>query len=535
MPRITARQTIAKLILAAGIAAATAAPASAQTEFTYQGVLENNGSPVTGTENIRFRVFDAQSGGNLIAETTQNVDVVDGVFTAPLNLGTLNTIDPSSAWLEPAVSLGGGSFDVLGRQKLTAAPFAMNTRGINVSSSGNVGIGLDAARAFEVDLGPDNGTIGFGNGFDMLIDGGADGRFDFTNTFGSGGDTRFLGSGGAANPVMTLQNDGNVGIGVTDPARPLDVAGPISTQGTVMDGSYFEMSMSNTGGGQLVARDLNGNPLNVKLATFGGNVGIGNAQPRAALDILSETVPSGIAVNPNSDLIIDSAFGDASITLVGSKFTEEKTLRFTNEDSETAGAIIVDAFSDSDPDKGSMTFRIGQSVAMNIDDTARVGIGLGFTTPDFLLEVNGSAGKPGGGSWSNSSDERLKKNITKIDGALDTLLALKGVHFEYKDPEAINELPGVRTGFIAQEVETVIPDWISEGDDGFKRMTIRGFEALAVESLREQQEQIAALEARIESMEAQRSVVGASMAWPALLGGGVLGGLVLVRRRMTKA
>ena len=35
-------------------------------------------------------------------------------------------------------------------------------------------------------------------------------------------------------------------------------------------------------------------------------------------------------------------------------------------------------------------------------------VGIGDEDPDFLLEVNGTAGKPGGGSWSNSSDRRLK-------------------------------------------------------------------------------------------------------------------------------
>ncbi|MBI3817674.1 MAG: DNRLRE domain-containing protein [Planctomycetes bacterium] len=102
----------------------------------------------------------------------------------------------------------------------------------------------------------------------------------------------------------------------------------------------------------------------------------------------------------------------------------------------------------------------------------------------FLLEVGGSAGKPGGGSWSNSSDIRLKKNIQELEDPLTTVLALHGVSFEYKDPKAIHELPGTRIGFIAQEVEKVIPDWIDEVG-GYKRITIRGFEALAVESFRE--------------------------------------------------
>jgi len=120
--------------------------------------------------------------------------------------------------------------------------------------------------------------------------------------------------------------------------------------------------------------------------------------------------------------------------------------------------------------------------------SAAVGVNMA-ATPSFTLEVNGTAGKPGGGSWSVASDERLKKNVRAIDGALDELLALRGVSFEYRDPEAIQELPGERIGFIAQEVEEVFPDWVDEGPDGTKRTTIRGFEALAVEALRELREE----------------------------------------------
>src|SRR5207244_1770354 len=80
-------------------------------------------------------------------------------------------------------------------------------------------------------------------------------------------------------------------------------------------------------------------------------------------------------------------------------------------------------------------------------------VGIGTTSPSFLLHVNGSAGKPGGGSWAVASDRRLKKNVQDLDHPLDRLLRLRGVTFEYKDPAAVNELPGIQTGMVAQEVE----------------------------------------------------------------------------------
>jgi hypothetical protein len=41
------------------------------------------------------------------------------------------------------------------------------------------------------------------------------------------------------------------------------------------------------------------------------------------------------------------------------------------------------------------------------------------------------------------------------------------VTFEYKDAQAINELPGTQAGMIAQEVERVFPQWVDEGADGY--------------------------------------------------------------------
>jgi hypothetical protein len=116
-------------------------------------------------------------------------------------------------------------------------------------------------------------------------------------------------------------------------------------------------------------------------------------------------------------------------------------------------------------------------------------VGIGTTAPGFNLHVNGTAGKPGGGSWSAASDKRLKKNIRPLAGALNKLLALQGVSFEYIDPAQIHELPGERMGLVAQEVEKVFPDWVETGADSYKRVTVRGLEALVVEALRELQQQ----------------------------------------------
>ncbi|MBN4050312.1 tail fiber domain-containing protein [Desulfobulbus sp. AH-315-M07] len=100
------------------------------------------------------------------------------------------------------------------------------------------------------------------------------------------------------------------------------------------------------------------------------------------------------------------------------------------------------------------------------------------------ITVQGDAFKPGGGGWTDSSDVRLKKNVDSLDGSLGQLLLLRGVTFEWKEPSKHGNLEGTQIGMIAQEVEQVFPEWVGEDRDGYKTLTLRGFEALTVEALR---------------------------------------------------
>ena len=70
----------------------------------------------------------------------------------------------------------------------------------------------------------------------------------------------------------------------------------------------------------------------------------------------------------------------------------------------------------------------------------------------------GNAFKPGGGSWVDSSDERLKENIKPLTGSLDKIASLNPVSYEWK----YDRLDVTNVGFIAQEVEPIFPYAISE-------------------------------------------------------------------------
>ena len=150
---------------------------------------------------------------------------------------------------------------------------------------------------------------------------------------------------------------------------------------------------------------------------------------------------------------------------------------------------------------------VGGGIRLTVANNGFVGIGT--TIPDATLSVNGVASKAGGGNWAVFSDLRLKKNIEPLTGALDRLLQLRSVTFEYKDPQSIHELPGVQIGMIAQEVEKVFPDWVDTAPNGMKRLSIHGFEALTVQSLRELR---AEKDARISELERHNAEIEKQLA-----------------------
>jgi hypothetical protein len=142
-------------------------------------------------------------------------------------------------------------------------------------------------------------------------------------------------------------------------------------------------------------------------------------------------------------------------------------------------------------------------------NTGSAGWRLWVNTTNGSLNVSSSAFKPGGGAWSVSSDVRLKKNVTPLDGALERLLRLRGACFEWKDPASQGNLNGQQLGFIAQEVEAVFPEWIEEDSAGYKALSIRGFEALTVEALRELSSELGALGQRMAALEEARGAIAA--------------------------
>jgi trimeric autotransporter adhesin len=117
----------------------------------------------------------------------------------------------------------------------------------------------------------------------------------------------------------------------------------------------------------------------------------------------------------------------------------------------------------------------------------------------FRIDSDGTT-RNTSGAWSTLSDARVKHSIEAIPSPLRTLLGLRGHRFEYTDAApGMND--GKRLGFIAQEVREILPQWVRLGSDGYYSVTPTGFEALAVEAMRELAEENVALHADNAALE----------------------------------
>ena len=61
---------------------------------------------------------------------------------------------------------------------------------------------------------------------------------------------------------------------------------------------------------------------------------------------------------------------------------------------------------------------------------------------------------------------------------------ISGVTFEWKNPEEQGDHRGMQRGFIAQDVESMLPEWVGVDAKGFKTLNTTGIEPLVIESIR---------------------------------------------------
>jgi hypothetical protein len=207
------------------------AQVSIGTAFTYQGQLTQNGQPFNGSANLVFDLFASDTGGSSLGTVSiPNQAISNGLLTAALDFGVSPFTSNSARWVQVAVN--GTSLSP--RQRLTPAPFSIATRGLDVGATGNVGIGTENAT--------DRLEVAGGN---LVLNGtGGLGRLVFRSTAIGGHQYEWFPDRSGAGALclydrttnyapLTIAPTGNVGIGESNPAAKLTVAGNAIFSGAV--------------------------------------------------------------------------------------------------------------------------------------------------------------------------------------------------------------------------------------------------------------------------------------------------------------
>jgi hypothetical protein len=237
------------------------AQAGVGTSFTYQGRLESGGEAVSDDCQMAFRLYDAESGGVEVGSAiTTTVPISDGLFTVALDFGS-GVFTGDARWLGIRVKCTGDvAYADLGRQALTAAPYALYaTRAMTATQAGSAAFALDAdtldglhASVFVTSSHPHPGsditspvteaisatwattaTYALGSGDAETLDGlDGDAFWQVGGNAGTTPGTNYLGTSDAVSLVLVtngsealrIDTAGNVGLGTTSPSEKLTLA-----------------------------------------------------------------------------------------------------------------------------------------------------------------------------------------------------------------------------------------------------------------------------------------------------------------------
>jgi hypothetical protein len=112
----------------------------------------------------------------------------------------------------------------------------------------------------------------------------------------------------------------------------------------------------------------------------------------------------------------------------------------------------------------------------------------------FVVYFNGNATLAG--DLTINSDARLKDNIQPLGSTLDKLHQIEGKTYTFlKDEEHTPKI-----GVLAQEVQAVFPELVTEGADGILSVNYQGLVPVLINAINEQEAKIAALEAQNEQL-----------------------------------
>jgi len=252
--------------------------------------------------------------------------------------------------------------------------------------------------------------------------------------------------------AMTVLRNGNTGIGMIDPGYLLDV----NNRMRIRSGG----DLNNTAGVWLNKTDNSALQAFVGITNDNAVGFYGQAGAGWGLTMNTSTANVGIAnTSPNAPLAFSNVVG-------------KKISLFESSPNSQDGFAVQGAQLQIYSDNPAAKITFGY-YASNVY-TERMYL----TNSTGILTVNGT---------NYPSDMRLKRNIVPLQNSLEKIIQLCGYHYYWKDQNNDNNL---QTGVLAQEVQKLFPELVTENKDGILAVNYSGLIPVMIESIKEQQQQI---------------------------------------------
>jgi hypothetical protein len=299
---------------------------------------------------------------------------------------------------------------------------------------------------------------------------------------------------GAPANSLKVSSGGNVGIGTATPV--LDV------HANTTDTPAIRLEQNNSGGFTAQTWDIAGNEANffVRDVTSGSRLPfrIRPGAPTSSVDIAAS---GNVGIGTASPNLRAEVFGVVGLP-VNSGTTPTGIARF----SQAGGVGVLDLGFGGASGAGWLQATSSANLATNFQlllNPNGGNVGIGTTAPTDTLSVNGTASKPGGGTWAVFSDERLKNIKGSYTSGLSAVMRLQPVRYEYKRDNALSiKSEGEHIGFGAQAVQQVIPEAVTKNAEGYLMVNNDPIIWTMLNAIKEQQKEIVELKRQIRQLRA---------------------------------
>jgi hypothetical protein len=321
-----------------------------------------------------------------------------------------------------------------------------------------------------------------------------------SSTFAGDNNRTFTVGTGSSNTArrtsFVVQQNGNVGVGASAPNAQLQLGNTFANRKVVLfeaannDHQYYGVGINN----QVLRYQVD--------ATNSSHVFFAGASATTSNELMRITGTGNVGIGitaPTANLMVGGTPGIGGlVTFNGLNYGSHFFIGATQDTYIRGG-------------------KIGSHVYINDDAViGNVKIGAGGI-PTEKLDITGNLKVSGNICYSGTigacSDLRYKTNFSKIENPLNKVLALNGLHYDWRVEEfkENNFTKDRQIGFIAQEIEEIFPEMVLTDAKGYKSVDYARLTPVLVEAIKELKTLNDELKSKNEKLEANSQKIEARL------------------------